>query len=309
MTQDDKISPTTNNGGPPLSLPENDGDRPVLVAYPLSYARRERGGRLVLDPARLPAPAADQADNESEAEAAGQTVSGAELSLLLLAGAVTLILDQISKRLIEARLPLYTESIPVETLYPYFRFTHTANYGAAFGIFQSGGMLFGVVAAIVAVVILYYNYVLPPGQRLLRLALGLQLGGALGNLIDRLRLGYVTDFMDVDVSTIVHIPYISDWPIFNMADMAIVGGVILLAWLMITEGDRLGGAQPAARTQGANDAGGPQKTDPDDGREALPGVFIYDEPARATSLPIDPAPERVSATPDEDDMPWNTNDG
>jgi signal peptidase II len=76
----------------------------------------------------------------------------------------------------------------------------------------------------VSVVIIIYNFRLAPGHRLLRLALGLQLGGAIGNLIDRLQQGYVTDFMDFGL-----------WPVWNIADLAVVSGTVLLVWIMYQE--------------------------------------------------------------------------
>jgi signal peptidase II len=92
------------------------------------------------------------------------------------------------------------------------------NRGAAFGVLQNQNALFIVVSGIViAVIIGSYKYS-PTRSAWLNLALGLQLGGAIGNLIDRLRLGYVVDFLDVGV-----------WPVFNVADSAIVIGVGILA--------------------------------------------------------------------------------
>ena len=73
-------------------------------------------------------------------------------------------------------------------------------------------------------VILYYYRQLPERAWLVRLALGLQLGGALGNVVDRLRQGYVVDFLEV--------PH---WPVFNVADSCIVVGVVLLGWVMWRE--------------------------------------------------------------------------
>lgn len=152
-----------------------------------------------------------------------QSTLGQRLILLLVAAAVILG-DQMSKWLIEHRLPLNASLAPFPDYAHLFRFTHVSNTGAAFGFFPSGSSLFTVIAAIVAVVILFYNFQLPAGHRILRVALGLQLGGALGNLIDRLRIGHVTDFLDF-----------GPWPVFNLADTAIVAGVVLLGLLMLIE--------------------------------------------------------------------------
>lgn len=139
------------------------------------------------------------------------------LFLFAVAGTAVL-LDQLSKALIEAVMPMYTAWAPFPEQAHLFRFTHVSNTGAAFGLFPEGGMLFAVVAVAVTGIIVLYNFALPAGHFTLRLALGLQLGGALGNLIDRLRLGHVTDFLDF-----------GPWPVFNLADAAIVAGVCLLA--------------------------------------------------------------------------------
>jgi signal peptidase II len=147
-------------------------------------------------------------------------------SRLILVAALVLVLDQLSKYAVEAAVPLYHSWAPFPALEPVLRITHATNTGAAFGMFPNGNLIFTIAAILIGLAILYYNYILPGGIWLLRLALGLQLGGALGNLIDRLRQGYVTDFIDMG----------SLWPfIFNLADFAIVAGVILLGLLMVQE--------------------------------------------------------------------------
>ncbi len=107
-----------------------------------------------------------------------------------------------------------------------FALTHTKNSGAAFGIFQTGGWFFVIVAIVVSLGILWYYPRLPREKWWLFLSLGLQLGGALGNLTDRLRIGHVTDFV-----------HIGSFAIFNVADSAIVVGVLLLALHMYREED------------------------------------------------------------------------
>lgn len=145
---------------------------------------------------------------------------------LLMVGtaSVVLLADQLTKLLVETKMSLNTTWEPFSNLGHLFRITHVANTGTAFGLFPNGSFLFGALAIIVGLFLLYYNHILPANQTALRLALGLQLGGALGNLIDRLRIGHVTDFLDFGW-----------WPVFNVADMAIVGGVIVLAWMMLKE--------------------------------------------------------------------------
>jgi signal peptidase II len=144
--------------------------------------------------------------------------------LLFVVTAVVLLADYVTKLIVEDRLALNTAWAPFPEIAHIFRFTHVSNTGAAFGLFPSGSSLFMIVAIIVSIVIVIYNQLLPAGNRMYRLALGLQLGGALGNLISRIRLGHVTDFFDF-----------GPWPVFNIADLSVVSGVIVLAFLMLSE--------------------------------------------------------------------------
>jgi len=137
--------------------------------------------------------------------------------------ALIIFLDQWTKHLVRTSLALNASWSPA-WLAPYARFLHINNTGAAFGMFKSAGLVFTVIAVIVSAVIVYYAWLLPDGHGLMRLALGLQLGGALGNLIDRLVLGTVTDFISVGA-----------FAIFNVADASISVGVALLALLMLLE--------------------------------------------------------------------------
>lgn len=144
--------------------------------------------------------------------------------VLPLVAALTLALDQVTKYLVVSNLGLYESWAPVPGWAGRLDIHYVTNSGAAFGLFQNGGLFFVVVAVLVSAVILFYYRHLPDGQWLVRLSLGLELGGALGNLIDRLRLGHVIDFVDLHV-----------WPVFNVADSAIVCGVVLLAYLLLRE--------------------------------------------------------------------------
>jgi signal peptidase II len=146
---------------------------------------------------------------------------------LLLAGiaALVIVIDQATKAYVVAHLDLHESWMPLDFLYPVFRFTLVHNTGAAFGIFPGGNPVFFVVSIVVSVVIIFYYYQLPADAWLIRIALGLQLGGALGNnIIDRIRLGYVIDFMHAEF-----------WPVFNVADSCIVLGVVLLAFELLRE--------------------------------------------------------------------------
>ena len=145
-----------------------------------------------------------------------------DLALIQLAALVVLC-DQATKFLVREYLQL-GQSVPVEG---FFRITHTYNTGSAFGLFQGQNTPL-IVVAIVGIFILgmIYRTQRPPSN-LLRLSLGLQIGGAIGNLTDRLLFGHVTDFLDVGA-----------WPIFNLADSSIVVGLVLLAWVFLRPGRR-----------------------------------------------------------------------
>ncbi len=139
-----------------------------------------------------------------------------------LVAALIVLADQVSKKAVRDRL-LLGESWP-DADWP-VKLTHVTNSGAAFGILQ-GQTTFLIVTSLLglAAIVLYYLY--PPMEHgFLRAALGLQLGGAVGNLIDRLRLGEVTDFFDF--------PH---FPAFNIADSAITVGVVsIIAFFSLSE--------------------------------------------------------------------------
>ena len=145
---------------------------------------------------------------------------------------LALILDQWSKHIVDGSMQLY-QSIPV---IPYFNLTYVHNTGAAFSFLsQAGGWqrwFFAGLALTVSVVITIWLARLKKHEILLAVALSLVLGGAVGNLIDRLLYGYVIDFLDV---------YYQDWhwPAFNIADSAITLGVSL----MLLESTGLGRAK------------------------------------------------------------------
>lgn len=159
------------------------------------------------------------------------------IGLVLFVAAIVIGLDQWTKSWVRATIPKFTYIVPIDQLGEYFVFEHVDNYGAAFGILQNQGNLFIVIAAIVTLAILYYAGTLAPNQRFLRFLLGLQLGGALGNVVDRLYQGYVTDFVRMGI------PGVYYWPNFNIADSAIVCGVIGLAIYIFAEDIRLQRAQ------------------------------------------------------------------
>ena len=114
-------------------------------------------------------------------------------------------------------------------LTPVVQFTHVTNTGAAFGLFPGLSTVFLIVAIVVIVAIFVYGRQIPAGLWLPRVALGMQLGGALGNLVDRVTLGFVVDFIDAQFW-----PF-RTFPIFNVADSSIVVGVTILLLVMVWE--------------------------------------------------------------------------
>jgi signal peptidase II len=135
-----------------------------------------------------------------------------------LSAATVILTDQLTKLLAKSIL----ESKPPPPDHYFFRWTYVENQGSAFGLLTNAHFLIAFTALMaIATIVIYYRF---PywNHPLLKIGLGLMLGGAIGNLIDRLRLGYVVDFIDFRV-----------WPVFNIADSAISVGVITLAFYFI----------------------------------------------------------------------------
>lgn len=157
------------------------------------------------------------------------TVSGkqrirAYVFLAAIAG-IVLALDQWSKYLVRTQLALGETWNPLTFLEPIARIVHWNNTGAAFGLLPSAGTIFTIVAIGVTVAILYYFPRVPEAHVAVRIALALQLGGAVGNLVDRILIGTVTDFVSIGT-----------FPVFNVADASIsVGTALLLAAMWIDE--------------------------------------------------------------------------
>jgi len=152
-----------------------------------------------------------------------------------------LIADQVSKLYIDAHFKLH-ESIPV--IRGFFHLTYVRNKGAAFGILSDSAIripFFITVSLVALIAILWYVRRLEVRQKLALWALTLIFAGALGNLIDRIRLGEVIDFLDVFWQR-------HHWPAFNVADSAITIGVTLLILEMICE-ERNRSEQKNAKTK------------------------------------------------------------
>jgi len=144
-------------------------------------------------------------------------------SPLLRAGLVAagvIVLDQLSKSVVTSEIDRGSQ---VEVLGP-LKLTLSHNDGVAFGL-AGGGGIFVIGLSMIALVALGAFVASAPDRKGIWLAAGLIFGGAMGNLIDRVRLGHVVDFI-----------LLPSWPAFNIADCAITVGVVLLAWNLVREG-------------------------------------------------------------------------
>ena len=130
-----------------------------------------------------------------------------------------LVADQFSKYIVLTSM-YPGQSIPETGL---FRITYVTNTGSAFGLFPNQTFFLIIASFIGIAILLVFYHIHRVSSPILHISLGLQLGGAIGNLMDRLRLGYVVDFLDVGA-----------WPVFNLADSAIVVGLGGLVFTMLT---------------------------------------------------------------------------
>jgi len=147
--------------------------------------------------------------------------AGTERIRYLAVTAIVLVLDQITKYWVAAALQGDGEIVVVPG---FMNFSYTENPGIAFGMLNNGNMKWLLVAISVAAiaVVVFYLTRTSPANRVLLIALGLLAGGITGNLIDRIRMGRVIDFIEVFYKTY-------HWPVFNVADAAISVGAALLA--------------------------------------------------------------------------------
>jgi len=150
------------------------------------------------------------------------------LAIFILGAAVIIALDQITKSAVTARFSLHETLTLIPGL---FNLVYVMNPGAAFGFLADASpgfryAFFTGVTVLAAGLIVYYLVKSSPRNRLLVGSLTLIFGGAVGNLIDRIRFGAVVDFLDVYIGA-------SHWPAFNVADSAITVGAILMIWEML----------------------------------------------------------------------------
>lgn len=154
-----------------------------------------------------------------------QTMGGAKaqhgkISIFLWIAALVAVLDQVSKAVVTIKMPLHHSIAVIPGL---FNLTHVHNPGGAFGFLanQSAGLRHGIFlgASLFALgLIVYFYFQTPPTHRLLGSSLAMIFGGAIGNIIDRIRYGEVVDFLDFYLGSY-------HWPAFNIADSAITVGI------------------------------------------------------------------------------------
>ena len=143
---------------------------------------------------------------------------------LSIAAAVTLVVDLVTKVIVVDRMPLYGP--PVEVIVSFLQLIHVQNHGSAFSLFE-GGRFFFIGFSLVSIILILLLARNPRYRKsYFALSLGLILGGALGNLADRIVYGAVTDWIDVGIGA-------TRWPTFNVADIGVTVGVLVLALLLL----------------------------------------------------------------------------
>jgi signal peptidase II len=153
----------------------------------------------------------------------------------------TVILDQVTKAAVVGGMGIGERSPVFGT---FLRLTHIRNSGAVFGMMRGAGTYFTFFSIVAAAVLVVVLFVAKRASTLVRVSLGMVLGGAVGNLIDRLRYGAVVDFLDVGISESVR------WPCFNVADSAITVGVFLLIVSSFARPEHSVGASAAVEAGG-----------------------------------------------------------
>jgi signal peptidase II len=142
----------------------------------------------------------------------------AELAALGVTAAAVLLLDQLTKAMVAGAIGLGDH---VAVLGDLVWLWHVHNQGAAFSLFQGGQLLFYAVTVLALGMLVYFQRAFRGRSMLLHVVLGMILGGTLGNLVDRVRLGYVTDFISVGIGSL-------RWPTWNVADASLVMGILAL---------------------------------------------------------------------------------
>ena len=157
------------------------------------------------------------------------------LGLVLGVAILVFVLDRLTKTWVEQSIPLQQSR---DLVGEYVRIVHTQNTGAAFGLLPERTTLLSVLSVVAVLAIVYYYRQFANASPLITATLGMQLGGAFGNLLDRVTKGYVVDFVDVGIP--------GGWRFwaFNVADSSIVVGIIVVTGLLWLE-ERKSAAKPA----------------------------------------------------------------
>ena len=158
------------------------------------------------------------------------------IGLVLGVAILVFALDRLTKTLVQQAIPLHESR---DVVGEYVRIVHTQNTGAAFGLLPERTTLLSVLSVFAVLAIVYYYRQFANSSPLVTATLGMQLGGAFGNLLDRIRDGYVVDFIDVGIPGGVRF-----WA-FNVADSSIVVGIIVVTGLLWLEERKAASAKPA----------------------------------------------------------------
>ena len=145
---------------------------------------------------------------------------------VLAVGAVVYAADQLSKRAVLENLGPQAGYPQVQVLGDYLRISFTTNTGAAFGLFPQATLLLTIAALLAVPILFWLQGSMLREHWVTQISLGLLLGGTLGNLTDRVRLGYVVDFIDAGINSL-------RWYTFNVADSAFVIGVIIISFYLL----------------------------------------------------------------------------
>lgn len=199
-------------------------------------------------------PSAPGASQGPVAEPFGETRPTRPRLAWPLAGSLAvLLLDQLTKWIVVERLGPGKSQHRWGIVEPALAFEYVENTGAAFGVFRGQGTLLTALSALVLIGLLAYYLTVREPSTALMAGICLLLGGAAGNLVDRVRLGYVVDFAAV-----------GRWPKFNLADSAISVGVVLLAWHLIV--DPTGSVRPTGDSDWSSASESPPSATPRPGR-------------------------------------------
>jgi len=161
--------------------------------------------------------------------------------IIYLTATLIVLFDQVSKYIIKSTMQLYDS---FDVLGSFFKITYIENAGMAFGIQLGSRPVFVALSILAAIIVFVYLLRMPNEQFLFRFSLALIMGGAIGNLIDRIAVGRVVDFLDVEFFDIslpsfqflfIDFPgySLTRWPVFNVADSAVTCGMILIIWFIL----------------------------------------------------------------------------